>query len=495
MVQAVDFEADNVSAEALAALDEIRQLHLRRARVDPAVFASFVLKDEETGRPIRMEAMHEEWHDLASSHARLVLFGAIESGKTQQLSVARVVWELGRNPNLRVVVLSNTDGQAQKICRLIAKYIDTDPDVHAVFPELKPDKKAGWTAHTLFVQRTTLAKDPSVQSAGIHANILGARIDLLIVDDIVDHENSRSEAQRKELDAWLKSTVLGRLSPIGRMVAMGNPWHIQDQLHLWARMPHVYLAVKYPILNDDGTSRWPERWPPERIAAFREEHGEIETARQLKCVARDDASSKFKQAWIDRCLNRGMGLELSYGLDHVPHGCGCYTGVDLSVGKPHGHRTVMFTILVHPNEDRELLDIEGGRWEGPEIVDRICDVHHRFGSLVIVENNAAQEYILQFTRAESAVPVEAYTTNKTAFRSPSFGVESLGTEMSLGKWIIPCDRQRRVDPEVKQWIDDCLDYDPDRHPGDALMASFFAREAARRRKRKGRQLRLETLAR
>ena len=45
------------------------------------------------------------------------------------------------------------------------------------------------------------------------------------------------------------------------------------------------------------------------------------------------------------------------------------------------------------------------------------------------------------------MPVEPFTTNKQAFRDPSFGVESLGTEMSLGKWIIPCDHKRRVDPQ------------------------------------------------
>lgn len=494
MSQALHYDSQ-ATPEVLSALEELRQLHLERARVDPAAFASFILKDEATNQPVRLEPMHEEWHELISAHRRLVIFGAIESGKTQQISVARVIWELGNNPELRVVILSNTDGMAQKICRLIAKYIEHDPDVRAVFPHLRPDKKAGWTSHTLFVQRKGMQKDPSVQSAGVHANIMGTRIDLLVVDDILDHENTHSEHQRNDLKQWMSSTALPRLTEDGKMVAVGNPWHVRDLLHEWARNSDVYLAVKYPIANPDGSSNWPERWPPSRIEAFRDEHGDIETARQLKCVARDEASSKFKQAWISRCLERGMGRDLIWGLDSVPDGHACYTGVDLSVGKPLGHRTVMFTILVHPNEDREILDIEGGRWEGPEIVDRIRDVHHRFGSIFIVENNAAQEYILQFTRRDSAVPVEPFTTNKAAFRDPSFGVESLGTEMSLGKWIIPCDHKRRVDPQVKQWIDDCLAYDPEVHPGDALMASYFAREGARRRRFKAKKVAIPTTVR
>jgi hypothetical protein len=490
-MQQVEFERSEIMAppEVLAAYEDVRQIHIERARVDPAAFASLILKDEATGRPVKLEPMHEEWHELISSHSRVVIFGAIESGKTQQISVARVLWELGRNPELRVLILSNTDGMAQKICRLIAKYIEFDPDVRTVFPNLQPDKKAGWTSHTLFVKRAGYQKEPSVQSAGVHANIMGSRIDLLIVDDILDYENTHSDHQRQDLKKWFDSSVGGRLTKDARMACVGNPWHVRDMLHEWARNPETYLAVKYPIVARDGSSNWPNRWPLERIEAFTQEFGEIEAARQLKCVARDDASSKFKQAWITRCLERGVGRELIYALNSVPDGCGVYTGVDLSVGKPHGHRTVLFTILVHPDETREILDIEGGKWEGPEIVDKIRDVHHRFGSIVVVENNAAQEYILQFTRKESAVPVEPFTTNKQAFRNAAFGVESLGAEMANGKWIIPCEKrglQHLTDPEVKQWIDDCLAYDPEVHPGDALMASYFAREGARRRRFKAR---------
>jgi hypothetical protein len=488
------------SAAEREALADLRELHLERARVDPAAFASFILKDEETGLPIRMEAFHQEWHDLISAHPRVVIWGAVESGKTQQISIARVLWELGRNPELRIMILSNTDGQAQKITASIAKYIEKDPDVRAVFPNLRPDKKNGWTRHTLIVERDGMQKDPSVQSAGIHSNVTGARIDLLVVDDILDYENSRSETQRNDLDHWLRSTLGGRLTRKSRVIAVGNPWDVRDQLHKWARNTRTYLAVKYPVLNDDGSTNWPERWPVDRIKKFEQENGPVETARQLKCIARDDQSSHFQEMWISKCLDRGEGRELVYGMNVIPDGCEIYTGVDLSTGKPHGHETCLFTIMVLPDESREILDIEAGRWEGPEIVQRIRDVHYRFGSKMIVENVAAQEYILQFTRKESAVPVEPFTTNKSAFRNPAFGVESIGTEMAGGKWIIPCDvgghgTNRACDVEVSKWIRELLDYDPEKHPGDRLMASYFAREGARRRRIKMRSGRLDLVSR
>ena len=137
----------------------------------------------------------------------------------------------------------------------------------------------------------------------------------------------------------------------------------------------------------------------------------------------------------------------------------------------------MFTIVVHPNGSREILDVCSGRWTGPEIVQRIVDLHYRYQSIVIVENNAAQDFILQFTQAMSAVPVKPFNTGSNKYH-PEFGIEGMATEMANGKWIIP-NQHGSVHPEVGAWINDILYYDPNAHSGDRLMASWFAREGAR----------------
>jgi hypothetical protein len=125
-----------------------------------------------------------------------------------------------------------------------------------------------------------------------------------------------------------------------------------------------------------------------------------------------------------------------------------------------------------------VLCIESGRWAGPEIVERIIDTHKRFHSIVVVESNATQEFILQFTRKMSAVPVKPYYTGAKVFRDPHFGIESLATELANEKWIIPS-RDGRAHPEIEAWVSELLFYDPRAHPGDRLMASWFAREGAR----------------
>jgi hypothetical protein len=178
---------EDVGQEFLTRLRQAQEIHAQAARVDPSAFMEFVLKDEMTGQPIELAPMHHAWQSLMSSHRRLLCWSHVEGGKTWQFSIGRVLWELGRNPNLRVVVISNTHEQAAKIVRTVAKHIEVSEELRMVFPRLL--KGDPWTSHHLFVQRSVMSKDPSLQACGIHGNIVGARIDLLILDDVLDYEN------------------------------------------------------------------------------------------------------------------------------------------------------------------------------------------------------------------------------------------------------------------------------------------------------------------
>jgi len=460
-----------------------RWVLIEAARQDPAVFAAMVMKDDMTGKAVRLTPTHEAWHDLLSKHESLVIWAHISSGKTSGISIVRTLWEIGRNPNLRVLILSNTHSQASKITNAIARYVEQSSVLHEIFPNLKKSGET-WrpTSGMLTVQRTSFAKDPTITSSGIHGNILGARYDLVILDDVLDYENTRTPEQRRILEEWLQSTVHGRLTEGARMWVVGTAFHPDDVLHTYARKfsdaAKGQRAFRYPVVDDAGVSRWPDAWPQSRIESMKQKLSPIEFARQLLCVARDDSEARFKREWIDKALLRGFDKRPVNALERIPPGCSVYTGVDLAV-KQHAaaDMTVFFTILAHPNGDREVLNIEAGRWAGPDIVQRVMDTHRRYGSIVIVEDNAAQEFILQFTKNVSAVPVRSFTTTSKNKHSPEFGVESLAAEMVNGKWIIPS--AGGVSKEIQEWIDEMLYYQPSAHTGDRLMACWMAREAAR----------------
>ena len=450
-----------------------------------ARYRSVVAIEEIDSCPVRCISVD------STDHTYLAGRGYTVTHNTSQVSVARTIFELGRDTAKRIVILSKTQGQAVKIIRAIATYIERSSELREVFPNLYPS--IPWTSTALMVQREVFSKDFSVQACGVNGAIVGARIDFLIVDDILDWTNTRTPAKRAELVRWFRSEFVGRLTEESKVVVVGNAYHPEDFLHMLAR--EGYVARTYPVELPNGQPRFPRKWSPRRIAAKRIELGPVEAARQLDCVARKDADVRCKEEWIRQCLKRGVDVPLLRSLseDAFADGSRSYTGVDIGVGKKKTNgETVLFSGIVYPNGDRRVLAVEAGRWGGLEIVERVVDHHLRYKSIVLVEDNGAQKHILEFAhQAASRRGMEAVTAalNVLPFHTgankthPTLGVEAIFAEFAAAKWIIPCTEAQAgryvTNEQINLWLSECENYDPTRHTGDRLMGSYFFREGGR----------------
>lgn len=444
------------------------------ARRDVNTFCELVLKDERTGKGIEQAPIHERWHQLCDTHDRLVIWSHIESGKTSQLAVGRTLWLMGRDPSIRIAIISNTHEQASKIVRTIARYIEQSQELRDVFPDLK--KGEPWMpSSTLFCERPVYSKDPTLQAFGVHGNVTGSRLDYVILDDVLDFENIKTSRLRQELWDWYHNVVAGRMLEGGKVLSVGVAQHPDDVQHRFVRDGH-WRAERFPVLDERGRYTWPERWSPERVEAKRKELGPLEFARQMLCQARDEETALCKKEWVEAGLVAGAGRKLLHHLAELPPGSATFTGVDLAV-QQHASAdfTCLFTILAKADGTREVLNIETGRFAGPDIVAKILDHHSRYHSIVWVENNAAQDFIRQFASAASVeLPIRGITTGRNKAH-PEFGIQGIFSELSSGRWIIPA----RGNKEVDAWCNEMLTYDPGEHTGDRLMASWFAREGAR----------------
>ncbi len=470
-------------------------LRAKVARDDVNEFCELVLKDEETGLPITQAPLHEKWHDHCDAHKRLIIWSHTEAGKTSQICVGRTLWLLGRNPRHRIVIISNTREQSSKIIRSIAKYIETSVELKMVFPDMEPGEQ--WRSNVLQLKRASVSKDPSVQAYGLHGAIMGSRIDHLILDDVLDYENCQTPRARKDLFNWYSSSVASRLTKDATVIAVGTPWHPEDLYHELEKNP-LWISKKFPVIDTAGTPTWPSRWPIDRIEQAKVERGPLEFARTMMCDAYDETDARFKREWIDKALTAGEGWPVIHQLDDdiIEEELLCYdaeirlggevrtfSGVDLAVQRHSAaDETAISTIMVMPNGDRRLLCIETGRWSGPTIVEKIIDTHMRYNSIVTVENNAAQDFILQFTREQVAIPIMPFTTGRNKVH-PEFGIESLAAEMAGDKWIIP-NEDGKLDKEIRELVTEMLYYSPDTHTGDRLMSLWLAREGARAHMRK-----------
>lgn len=204
------------------------------ARADVNCFIPLVVKDEE-GRKFQQAAIHQTWHDHIA-HARSIgkhacIIALWGHGKTAQLVIGRTLWELGRNPNLRIKIVCNDDPSAMKRVLAIRKYIESDDDYHAVFPAVRPGRRDMWTQHCIYVQRSQGARsiDPSIEAHGILGTGIGGRCDGLIFDDPVDLRNAIEvpALKPKVIDAF-KNTWMSRLEPHGWMLYVATRWTEDD---------------------------------------------------------------------------------------------------------------------------------------------------------------------------------------------------------------------------------------------------------------------------
>lgn len=475
-----------------------RLLLFRQARLDENLFCELVLKDEETGQSIRQARIHRMMHDHLAKHPSALIVAHPNSGKTQSITVGRTLWELGNNPHLRFGIAGATENAAAKTTQLITRYLEHSPELHSIFPHLERGKQ--WGAMAFSVTRNTLAKDPSVQVFSVGTNrIHGARLDRVIMDDILTPINTRSATERDNVKNWYFGSVPGRLAHEGSRIGfLTNPLHPDDLAHLLAK-DERFKVLRIRLLDKQGRVSWPERWSKELIDKTRADHGPIEWERLYLGNPKHDHESRFKLEWLHQAIRRGNGRSAAYRLKMIPAACGVYTGVDLGVeDKAESAVTAMATIIVHPNGDRELLMLESGKWGGPEIVQRLVDIHRRYGSIIAVEGNGAQRYLRQFATAVSSAAIKNHITGNNKFGP--FGVEKLATEFYNGKWIIPSLNGRvRQDyglrAEVELLFAELLTYRPNEHTGDRLMALWIAMHAAEAPKNRAQSTTMNTFRR
>ena len=63
---------------------------------------------DETGEPMRLAGVHRELQEFLSDSPRGLVELPRDHGKTVQVMI-RIIWEIGRNPNLRVLLASGSD--------------------------------------------------------------------------------------------------------------------------------------------------------------------------------------------------------------------------------------------------------------------------------------------------------------------------------------------------------------------------------------------------
>lgn len=142
--------------------------------------------------------------------------------------------EIVRNPNIRIIIVSHTAETAEAFLREIKSHIERQDntkimDFVKVFGNLMPNQPEKWTDRSIIVERPSLRlKDPTVSAVGSGGSILSRRADIIICDDILNQENSRTHEQREKIKEWFFNVLMPVLTPTGRLIVVGTIWDEND---------------------------------------------------------------------------------------------------------------------------------------------------------------------------------------------------------------------------------------------------------------------------
>jgi hypothetical protein len=304
-------------------LSDAREEHRLKAEASLEYFIWLIIPKRVLGN-IHREVINWWCASTASRHQLLLL---PRDHMKSALIAIRVVWELTRDPTLRVLYISSTANLATKQLKFMKDILTSDA-YRLYWPEMverEEAKRELWTQREISVdhprRREESIRDPSIFTAGLTTNIVGMHCDIAVLDDVVVHSNAYTEEGRSKVEDQysLLSSVEGTEA---REWVVGTRYHPND---LYAKLIEMeverfdengnaysvgslFQVKEYPVESvGDGTGEflWPRqqnkdgRWfgfSPEILADKRSKYlNKIHFRAQYYNDPRDTDSSPFQR--------------------------------------------------------------------------------------------------------------------------------------------------------------------------------------------------------
>jgi hypothetical protein len=230
----------------------------------------------------------------------LLLLAFRNSGKSTLVGLFSG-WLLFRYPNLRILVLAADFALAKKMVRNVKRIIERHPFTRG----LKPARSDQWASDQFTVRRMAELRDPSMLAKGIEANITGLRADIVICDDVEVPNTSDTTLKRANLRTRLHE-IEYVLVPGGLQLYVGTPHSFYTIYAAGVRTesgenrPFLdgFQRLELPLLDSRGASRWPERFPSDKIASIRRRTGPNKFQSQMMLKPRSVSEGRLDPAHI-----------------------------------------------------------------------------------------------------------------------------------------------------------------------------------------------------
>jgi hypothetical protein len=455
-----------------------------------------------------------------------------EHAKSTTITVNYTTWRICQDPNIRVIIVSQTQEMAKRFLRAIK---DRLAGANSAYKKLQIDfapeggfdaNSASWTADSIYVNaeaRDSGEPTPTVQALGINGQIYGNRADLIILDDTVTGKNAHEF--EKQID-WIQREVINRLTyPGGVLLLVGTrlapvelyseiqkpEWYGQDEqspwtyltqpavlefaedpddwlvLAPWTNRPPVSLGARKLVEpNEDGLYPWHSGKSLARRRATSSPQNWKMVYQQEQVVEDAIFPADKVAASIDGM--RAAGLMSPGAPGHRPHGMdGLYVvgGFDPAIT---GYAAAVVLGVDRMSGMRYVLDVwTAGNQKPDDLFNKIKDWTVKYGmNEWVIEKNAMNLMVTQnrdlrnFLGSRGTILKEHFTGNNK--NDADFGVASMsmlfdGAKEGKGLIRLP---SRAQNEGVKALVEQLTTWFPQtKAKQDTVMALWFAETRAR----------------
>ncbi len=215
---------------------------------DFKVFLRITWKHLRLPAPTRMQYYIADY--LQEGHKRSQLEALRGIGKTF-ISGAYVAWRLLRNPNEKILIVSQSGAHADNIAIFIRKLIDTMELLEHLVP--RADQRS--SVISFDVNGCDVSVQPSVKALGITSQLQGNRASLLISDDVEGQNNSATEKRRQDLLGQVAEyEAILQTTKNAQILVLGTP---QSSESIYARLQDKgYVTRIYPARYPDNVESY-----------------------------------------------------------------------------------------------------------------------------------------------------------------------------------------------------------------------------------------------
>jgi len=367
---------------------------------------------------LTIKGFHEKWIEHFENNKKFMLLAPRRHGKTTLLS-AYIIWEIIRNPDIRILLVSTNQNMASDIMSTVRHAFDKNKKLKDVFGDFSNSRGNGtWSTNAINVKKRTkkslMHREKTLLACGVGGRFLGSHFDLIILDDIVDEKNCSTDGQRQKLRDWYSKVLLPTLERNSKMLCVGTKWHQNDIYSTFMRSKswdskRYRAIIKYPNETEDGKAvmLWDDEEDLENGLGFTygdaleyiDENGKLAFEMQYQNEIFQTSDSPIREKWVTEAIDSFENIKSMPQLTR-------YMGVDLASegGKDEFSITV---IGVDNSKNIYVLKNVHGHYSMGKQLDLILSLAEKYNPVmkVGIESNATQKIITDEWKSKTKLPI------------------------------------------------------------------------------------------